>query len=121
MPFEKSTFCTKDKSATEGGILSRKWFAEKVWNFDYENHTLSWGQEDLSENNPSGRVPFYFKANSLEDYTNYISRILFPSKGDSPSFMVVTNTQVLLSKEVPSGLNLDEEVADSSINESTFI
>ncbi|MEM9051343.1 MAG: hypothetical protein AAGC47_04745 [Bacteroidota bacterium] len=121
LPFEKSIYHTKDKSATEDGMLGREWFAQKVWNFDYQNQTLSWSEESSSEKRTSSEVPIYFKEDSLGNHINHLPRITIIIDGDSIHLLLDTGAQAFLSDEAQSTLDLNEKVAISFINESTFL
>ncbi|MEM9051875.1 MAG: hypothetical protein AAGC47_07485, partial [Bacteroidota bacterium] len=121
LPCEKSIYHIKDKSATEDGMLGREWFAQKVWNFDYQNQKLSWSEEGSSEKNPNGEVPIYFKEDSLGNHVNHLPRIVISIDGDSIPLLLDSGAQAFLSDEAQSTLNLDEKVAISFINESTFL
>lgn len=121
IPHIKEIYFTNDKSSNFNGMFGREWFANKIWEFDYEHETLKYF-EYLDGNHEKGSqtVELYFKCDSLGNPIHHLPRIEIIVRSDRLSMLFDSGAQAYLSIEAQKELNKEELVATSFINASTF-
>lgn len=121
IPDIKDIYFTNDKHTSYDGMFGREWFANKVWEFNYENKTLKYIKnldKKLSKNNQTVRL--YFKSDSNFTHTHHLPRIEIVVKSDTLSMLLDSGAQTFLSTEAQKQLSKNKLVASSFINSSTF-
>ncbi len=120
-PAIKEIHFAKDKAARSDGMFGREWFADKVWEFDYENKTLSWIVEPELNRRQTGRgVDLHFRHDTAGNHTHHLPRIEIVVGPDTLSMLFDTGAQAILSAKAQGILGEAELVATSFINATTF-
>lgn len=121
LPHLKEIYFTIDKSSRYDGMFGREWFANKIWEFDYDNKTLAHlnGAEKPHEN--AGQpVKLHFLSDSAGKHISHVPRIQIVAASDTLSVLFDTGAQAFLSIDAQTALHKNERVGISFINASTF-
>ncbi|MEZ4951431.1 MAG: hypothetical protein R2784_18900 [Saprospiraceae bacterium] len=102
-------------------MFGREWFGDKIWEFDYENKTLSCLNDyQVEKEKTRESIHLYFKNNSDGKHIHHLPRIEVIVNSDTLSMLFDSGAQAFLSMEAQEELQKNELVATSFINASTF-
>lgn len=121
IPYLKEIYFINDKSSIYDGMLGREWFADKIWEFDYENKTLKNLEFPVKQTENSGQiVKLHFKSDASGNHSYHLPRIQIIVKSDTLSMLFDSGAQAFLSVEAQQELKKNELVATSFISASIF-